>query len=173
MSTSSIHDFVLVSRVTLFGDKQAFGKLVDAYQGSVRRLFMKQTQGNKTLSDDLAQETFIRAYLNIHSFKATAQFSTWLYRIAYNTFLENRRKNKNYESDTDILESTQQPKIDESMDINTAMKLLRREEQLCITLSLVEGIPHKDIAEITGMPIGTIKTHILRGKEKLRTFLKQ
>jgi len=168
-----MHDFKLVAKVVLFDDKHSFGLLVDKYQQPIRRLLLKLTLGNKALSDDLAQDTFVKAYLNIASFKATAQFGTWLHKIAYNEFLCYTRKNTTQKQDALLLEPADLPEYDNIIDIDTALTYLRHEERLCITLSYMEGLPHGEIATITSMPIGTIKTHIARGKEKLRTILKK
>jgi len=168
-----MQDFGLVTKVILLNDKKSFGLLVDKYQQPIRRLLLKLTQGNKALSDDLAQDTFIKAYLNIASFKATATFGTWLYRIAYNEYLGYLRKNSPLQQDVIFTEPHEMPNHDSVIDVETALAYLRHEERLCICLSYMEGLPHGDIATITGMPIGTIKTHIARGKEKLRTLLKR
>ena len=77
----------LVSRVALLGDQKAFCRLVEAYQSPIRRLFFNLTS-DEELSKDLAQDTFIKAWLHIGSFRAAAKFSTWLYRIAYNIFYD-------------------------------------------------------------------------------------
>ena len=83
----STHDISLVAQVVVFQNTKAFDRLVKKYQSSVRRFFLHQTCGDSELSDDLAQDTFIKAYTNIASFKNLSNFSTWLYRIAYNGFL--------------------------------------------------------------------------------------
>ena len=91
---SQINDIALVAQVVVFNDKRAFDTLVKKYQSPVRRFFLHQTLGNEELSDDLAQETFIKAYTHIASFKNLANFSTWLYRIAYNIFYDYIRTRK-------------------------------------------------------------------------------
>ena len=82
-----LSDIALVTQVLLTHNTRAFDKLVKKYQSPIRRFFLNQTCGDKELSDDLAQDTFIKAYTNLKSFKGSANFSTWLYRIAYNVFL--------------------------------------------------------------------------------------
>ena len=83
----------LVAKCTLTDDRDAFGKLVEAYQSDIRRFFLNLT-GDACLSDDLAQETFIKAYISIGSFMGLARFKTWIYRIAYNEFYDWTRKRK-------------------------------------------------------------------------------
>lgn len=83
---SQINDIALVAQVVVFKNTRAFDTLVKKYQSPIRRFFLHQTLGDTELSDDLAQETFIKAYTNLASFKNLSSFSTWLYRIAYNIF---------------------------------------------------------------------------------------
>ena len=84
-------DIALVTQVAVFQNKKAFDQLVRKYQSPVRRFFLNQTLGDEMLSDDLAQETFIKAYVNITKFKGMSSFSTWLMRIAYNVFYDYHR----------------------------------------------------------------------------------
>ena len=79
-----LSDIVLVTQVAVSGNRRAFDELVRRYQSPVRRFFLSQTMGDEQLSDDLAQDTFIKAYTNITSFRGLASFKTWLMRIAYN-----------------------------------------------------------------------------------------
>ena len=85
---SQLNDISLVAQVVVFKNTTAFDMLVKKYQSSIRRFFLNLTLGDGELSDDLAQETFIKAYTNIASFKNLSSFSTWLYRIAYNIFYD-------------------------------------------------------------------------------------
>ena len=82
-----LDDLSLVAQVVAFHSAKAFEQLVRKYQSPVRRLFLHLTCGDSELSDDLAQDTFIKAYTGIASFKNLSDFSTWLYRIAYNVFM--------------------------------------------------------------------------------------
>ena len=89
---ASLTDISLVAQVAISGNKRAFDELVRRYQSPVRRFFLHQTLGDSQLSDDLAQDTFIKAYLNIGKFRGLASFQTWLMRIAYNVFYDYVRK---------------------------------------------------------------------------------
>lgn len=91
------NDISLVARVAAFDDKRAFDAIVRKYQESVRRFFMTQTLGDEALSDDLAQETFIKAYTHIGHFRGLSGFSTWLYRIAYRVLLDDVRARRHTE----------------------------------------------------------------------------
>ena len=100
---SQLNDISLVAQVVVFRNTRAFDQLVGKYQSSVRRFFLHLTCGDSELSDDLAQDTFIKAYTNLASFKNLSSFSTWLYRIAYNVFYDYLRTRK----ETDCLETRQ------------------------------------------------------------------
>ena len=89
-----LNDADLVARVLLDDDHHAFAELVRNHQSAVRGLLRQLTRTDLALADDLAQETFLRAYKNIRSFRGERSFSTWLYRIAYNCFREEARKRK-------------------------------------------------------------------------------
>ena len=85
---SQLNDISLVAQVVMFHNTRAFDQLVKKYQSAIRRFFLNLTCGDSELSDDLAQETFIKAYTNIASFKHLSNFSTWLFRIAYNIYYD-------------------------------------------------------------------------------------
>ena len=91
---SQLNDISLVTQVVVFHNTRAFDQLVRKYQSPVRRFFLHLTCGDSELSDDLAQDTFIKAYTNLVSFKNLSSFSTWLYRIAYNVFYDYLRTQK-------------------------------------------------------------------------------
>ena len=88
---ASLTDISLVAQVAVLGNRRAFDELVRRYQSPVRRFFLHQTLGDEQLSDDLAQDTFIKAYTNISKFRGLASFQTWLMRIAYNVFYDHTR----------------------------------------------------------------------------------
>jgi RNA polymerase sigma-70 factor (ECF subfamily) len=174
---SKSDDLLWVTRVTLLGDKSAFDQLTRKYQSSIRRFFLNLTMGDSPLSDDLAQETFIKAYLNLNSFQGLSGFSTWLFRIAYNVHYDFVRAKK-ITSDIDESEINHRYQLDntfsaEKLDIHQALQLLRREEKTAVLLFYMEDKTHKEIAKIIQCPLGTVKTYILKGKEKLGVFLKK
>lgn len=174
---SKTEDMLWVSQVVVFDNKQAFNHLVLKYQSPIRRFFLNLTLGDKPLSDDLAQETFIKAYLNIRSFQGIAAFSTWLYRIAYNTYYDSSRAKKYYE-DVNIAVVETKNYVEngysiEKNDIFVALKLLNNSEKEAILLCYMEDKTHKEIAKVMNLPLGTVKNHILKGKEKIEIFLTQ
>ena len=173
---AELSDVALVTQVAVFRNKKAFDQLVRKYQSPVRRFFLNQTLGDEQLSDDLAQETFIKAYVNITKFKGMASFSTWLMRIAYNVFYDEVRSRKQTEDvDTSVSAARQTTTASESlkMDIYAALALLKPDERACITLQLIDGYPIDQIAKVTGIAENTVKSHLRRGKEKMANYLKQ
>ena len=177
-------DITLVAQVAVLGNTKAFDELVRRYQSPVRRFFLHQTLGDSQLSDDLAQDTFIKAYTNIRSFKGLASFQTWLMRIAYNVFYDYTRKMRNEKLE---MRNVNEKMINDSaahssfltshsslkMDLYAALALLKPDERTCITLQLVDGYDIAGIAKISGMKEGTVKSHLSRGKEKMANFLRQ
>ena len=167
-----LSDFSLVTQVVVFHNKKAFDQLVRKYQSPVRRFFLNQTLGDSQLSDDLAQETFIKAYTNIKSFRGMSSFLTWLMRIAFNVHYDYRRKQKTNVDSVERVEETYTPNSSLKMDIYHALSLLKDEERVCITLQLIDGQPIDQISAITGIGENTVKSHLRRGKEKLANYLK-
>jgi RNA polymerase sigma-70 factor (ECF subfamily) len=171
----SLSDISLVAQVAVFHNQRAFDQLVRKYQSPVRRFLLNLTLGNEALSDDLAQDTFVKAYLNIAKFRGASSFSTWLYRIAYNVFYDYTRSHKVTEQIDQAVALRQTSNSDASlrMDLQQALAILSPAERTCITLQLMEGQPIDKISEITDMAEGTVKSHLSRGKQKLAMYLKK
>ena len=171
-----MNDITLVTQVVVFGNKRAFDALLRKYQSQVRRFLLGLTVGDSQLADDLAQETFIKAYMNIGKFRGLSSFSTWIMRIAYNTHYDYRRTyHQTEDADTPAVAARSGGTTADcalGIDILKALATLKPEERTCITLQLIEGQPIDKIASITGMTSGTVKSHLHRGKEKLTTYLK-
>lgn len=190
MSTvlSKIDELKLIARCTLGDDRRAFGTLVEAYQPQVRRFFLNLTLGDEALSDDLAQETFLKAYLNVRSFRGVAKFSTWLYRIAYNEFCSWQRKTQHEASLPDGLDEnfdadyydasgdrcySATDSVDAHIDVWRSMRVLSDTERTLVTLFYIQDYPLKKIMEITGFPEGTVKSYLSRAKAKLARVMKR
>lgn len=170
-----LNDADLVARVLLEDDHHAFAELVRNHQSPVRGLLRQLTRSDLALADDLAQETFLRAYKNIRSFRGEAKFSTWLYRIAYNCFREDARKRKELVGiDESQLETEQDPQtVDPALkhDLMQALQLLPLHERSAILLCCQNGLSHDEAARVLDIPLGTVKTNVLRGREKLKKLL--
>ena len=168
----SLSDSILITKVILKDDHLAFKKLVERYQSDIRGLLLRLTHGNKDIVDDLAQESFIRVYKYLSSYNAKAKFKTWLFRIAYNVFYEYYNKNKIIQLDIDSVEVADQEynNSNNAIDFQQALKVLNQNEQIVIILHFEKGFTHKEVSKITKQPLGTVKTNIMRGKEKLKKF---
>lgn len=172
----TIPDQELIARVVQKKDQHAFSQLVLRYQSSVRIWARRLCNGDVHLADDLAQETFIKAYAALGAFRAESKLSTWLYRITFN-IAANRWRNKKVEwcelDDNEDIEAElcELKQFDAKRDVEAAMLKLSSAQQLAIRLCFEDGFSHDEAASIMGVPIGTLKTHVNRGKQKLQVLL--
>ena len=186
MATPSLSDAELIARCLVGDDRHAFAELVRRHQSAVRACLRKLTSGNIALSDDLAQETFIQAWRNLKSFRQEARFSTWLYRIATNCWLMHARKRREEllgDRDDDIVDeetdvaSQGESAADHSgssmrkLDLERAMAVLSDQERAAIVQCYHNDLSHEEAAFVLNCPVGTVKTHVLRAKQKLKTAL--
>ena len=158
------------------GDDRAFGELVRRRQGPVRGL-LRRVSGDAALGDDLAQETFLRAWRTIGQLRDPVAFGGWLRQIAVTTWLQHARRARLPMDDIeDHAHSLASPSgaagAAERLDLDAALARLRAPERLCVTLSYSEGLSHAEIARTTGLPLGTVKSHVARGAARLRGWLR-
>lgn len=168
-------DAELVARVLATDDRHAFAEIVRRHQSLVRALLRRLTCGDTALADDLAQDTFLRAYRGLARYQGTAKLSSWLYRIAYNVFLSHKERRGapvGSEVGGEAVEVGSDERAALRQDLDRAMGFLSPSERAAITLSYREGASHGEVAEILECPVGTVKTHIARGKEKLEKHLR-
>jgi RNA polymerase sigma-70 factor (ECF subfamily) len=173
----SFTDTDLIARVVSREDENAFGELVRRYQSPVRAFLTRMARGDSHLADDLAQETFLKAWRKLSSYRGGARFSTWLFGIAINEFRTAARSRKEFITD-DFSESPADPEaaagdvqIRLRLDLTEALKRISSEERAAILLCCQNGLSHEEAAQVLVCPLGTVKTNILRGKEKLKKFL--
>lgn len=165
-----MNDQALIARVLLDNDQHAFASLVRKYQHPIRHFLRRLTSGDHSLADDLAQEVFLAAYTKIQNFRAESSFGTWLHSIAYRVFLNDRRKAhyaREVSSELVISEPSTTHNTEQDILVERLMSHLSVGERTCVTLAYSAGMSHQEIVEITGMPLGTVKSHINRGKQKL------
>ena len=182
-----ISDGQLFARCLVGDDRHAFAELVKRHQSAVRACLRKLTTGNHALADDLAQETFVLAWRNLKSFRQEARFSTWLYRIATNCWLAQARKRQEellgdrddavVDDDSDALDDGRAATHDHAstttmkIDLERAMATLSEAERAAIVQCYHNDLSHEEAAYVLGCPVGTVKTHVLRGKQKLKRAL--
>lgn len=168
-------DHALVARVLLTDDRRAFEQLMRRHQGMVRAQLRRLLHGNNAEADDLAQETFLLAWRKLHQFRGEARFSTWLYRIAYSCFLQDRRKRSAAAEDIDAgtldQRTTPHDATEMRLDVDRAMRRLSAPEQTVLLHVVQLGLSDNEAAYVLAMPLGTVKSHARRGKDKLRALL--
>ncbi|MBS4210014.1 RNA polymerase sigma factor SigW [Bacillus sp. FJAT-50079] len=172
----------------LRGDQEAFGEIVEIYKDKIFHLSYRML-GNRHEAEDIAQEAFVRAYVNIHSFNQKRKFSTWLYRIATNLCIDRIRKKKpDYFLDAEVAGTdglTMYSQIaaegktpDSEVETLETQEMVQREilklpdkYRAVIVLRYIDELSLKEIGEVLEIPLGTVKTRIHRGREALRKQL--
>ena len=159
------------------GDNQAFAELVRRRQGMVREL-MRRLCGDRAFAEDLAQQAFVQAWRQLGRLQSPGAFGSWLRAIAVNVWLQEARRSP-YRLETAEAELPE-PDPDAAapadlaaarLDLSRALMRLKTQERVCVVLSYAEGLSHGEIAEATGWPLGTIKSNVARGVERLRSWL--
>ncbi|ATB30530.1 RNA polymerase sigma factor [Melittangium boletus] len=172
-------DAELISRVLLRDDRRAFGELVARHQSAVRGLLRRLTGGDLAWADDLAQETFLRAYRGLRGYRGGAKFSSWLYRIACNVFFSRDRGSRDVPLEPPALEAGDSEEaalpdlLLERYDLERALASLKPRERAALVLTYVNELTHEEAAVVLDCPLGTLKTHVARAKEKLRRQLEE
>lgn len=185
-------DALLVERA-IAGDQRAYGMLVIKYQRRIQRLVGRMVR-DVDLVEDIAQETFIRAYRALHQFRGDAQFYTWLYRIAINTakkFLGDLQRDRtvfstDFKSDAENDETysaRNEPISHETPEtvlaakeiaaaVNMAMAALPEDLRQALTLREIEGLNYEEIADMMNCPVGTVRSRIFRAREAVSAKVK-
>lgn len=156
------------------GNDQAFAELVSRHQSKLRNL-LRRLSNDPALADDLAQEAFLEAWRSIKNLQSSGAFGFWLKRVAINTWLKHARIKDPLDAvddKPDVPAIIERSSMDEEIDLDRALATLSKSERLCIVLSYHQGMSHGSIAQFTGMPLGTVKSHINRGLQQLRKLLR-
>jgi RNA polymerase sigma factor (sigma-70 family) len=152
-----------------------FEALVRTHQSRVRAQLRRLTRGDAALADDLAQETFVLAWRHVGSFRGDARVSTWLYRIAYNAFLAHARSAREHEPLDEDRASEGVPDASgasaQRIDIERALAALPEPERVALIHCFQLDLSHAEAAQVLGWPLGTLKSHVARGKARLRERL--
>lgn len=155
-------------------DRDAYGELVRRHARSVRA-FIAGLGAAPDLADDVAQETFLTALTDIRRFRGEGSLAAWLRTIAARALFRRRRKDKSNVTPWDPGQAEavegMQPDPNEALDLHGALGRLSQGERICVMLSHGAGFSHPEIAEATGLALGTVKSHINRGLQKLRILL--
>lgn len=175
-------DDELIDRVLRDKDSRAFEILVRRHQQMVRYFLRQLTGWDEALADDLSQEVFLKAWRALARFQRKSKFSTWLCRIAYNAFISDRRRpqqaiDQGVNTPAVVEEPADDPGVetvaqeDIHRDLALAMQALSAQQRSALHLFLHRQCTHQEIAQIMGLPLGTVKTLINRGRAKLQAEL--
>ena len=163
-----------VVALAMTGDAFAFCELVRRRQAPMRNL-LRRLSRDASLADDLAQQVFIKAWRSLPKLRSVGAYGVWLRRLAINTWLEHVRAAApaGVELDPqDLPGATAESRTsDERMDLDRALAGLAQDVRLCVVLAYGEGMSHGEISAATTLPLGTVKSHIKRGSERLRAQL--
>lgn len=160
------------------GDTHAFAHLVDAYKNMVFSLAFKMTK-NREEAEEVSQDTFIKAFKNLHKFKGDSKFSTWLYRIAYHACLDAIKKNKNHNNSSEINDITfnQIKAVDHILEgierkerakiMDSCLLKLSEEERAIVWMFYYDELSLKEIIEVTSLSEANLKVKLHRARKKL------
>lgn len=166
------------------GDTQAFSILVDRYKDLVYTLAVRMIK-NREEAEEVAQDTFIKVFKSLDRFKGDSKFSTWIYRVTYNTCLDNIKKNKKHLNDVAIDEFTfnKLDTIDNALDhlmkqersqlVKQCIEKLPEDSSALITLFYFEEMSLEEISKIINVETNTVKVKLYRARKKLAVILEQ
>lgn len=162
---------VWIARVIAHDDHDAFGELVALHQSAVRRFLLRLTSNDASRADDLAQETFFKAYKHIRTFESRGRFLSWLFRIAWQLFVTEERGPRVIETelpdemqgDDDAIQ-----RIADARTFDQLMTLLNTNERAATVLHYRHELTHPEIADVLALPLGTVKSILRRAHTKLR-----
>jgi len=166
------------------GDVNAFAYLVDKYKNLVFTLVYRLLK-NKEEAEEVSQDAFIKAFNSLSRFKGDSKFSTWIYRIAYNSSLDNLKKNKKYQNDIPINNITENQigsvedalsrieKQEREYVIKQCLSSLPSDESFLVSLYYYEDLSIKEISEVLGLTTSNTKIKLYRSRKRLATILRQ
>jgi len=168
-------DEELIAQVIATRDPTAYQELLRRYQSDVRN-WLRQLTRDPSLADDLAQDTFVRAWKRLHTIRGGNSFKSWVMKIAYNIFLQSRRRQGRERRLADALSReylATESHVSQAPDARLAdlpkmLSSLSEEERVAMILCYAYGMSHREITDLTGMPLGTVKSHVRRGTLRIR-----
>ena len=166
-----MHDMELAA-LAAAGDRGAFGELVRRHGGTVRAL-VRRMGADPALADDLAQDAFIVAFERMRDFRGEGSFAGWVRRIAARLYVKKVRRRLDAALNAGLDEAADlsgpgEGHAADKIDLDGALQALSEPERLCVSLCCGAGLTHAEAAETLGAPVGTVKSHVKRGLEKLR-----
>lgn len=175
---TELETIACISRVVVLSDECAFEKLVRAYEQPLRSFLLQQTNGDSDLTDDLAQETFIRVWQQLKSFKRASQFKTWLFSIAYHLYLDNCRYRQSHPTvdiailcDNEISVLDEEEQAQQTEWVHRAMDQMPEPARTILTLSLMQDMTSREISRIVNLSENNVRQIIFRYRPKLKQLL--
>lgn len=177
------NDNIIIEKV-IAGDTNTFTVLVDRYKDLVFTLALRMMK-NREEAEEVSQDAFIKVYKSLDKFKGDSKFSTWIYKVAYNTCLDRLKKNKRHQNTVTIDEFTEHhiKTLDNALDmmerdekktaIKRCLELLPSEDSFLMTLYYFEDQSLEDISKITGLTANNVKVKLFRSRKKLSTIFMQ
>jgi RNA polymerase sigma-70 factor, ECF subfamily len=162
-----------VVALAMHGDRSAFNELVRRRQSWLRNLLRRLCR-DPALADDLAQQVLLRAWRSLPTLRSVTAFGAWLRRLAINAWLAHLRTAAPPTVPLESLELSAPIAVASTaaqLDLDRALAELSREERLCVVLAYSEGMSHGEVSAVTGLPLGTVKSHVRRGGQRLRLLL--
>jgi RNA polymerase sigma-70 factor (ECF subfamily) len=170
---ATLHDVELCSYAAT-GERRAFGELVRRHGSAVRGV-LRRMGAQSAEADDVAQDAFLTAFERVAEFRGEGTFAAWVKKIAARLYLRRLHKDRKLGLMTaePVEDEAEAPRgdADATIDLEVALKVLGSMERLCVTMCFGAGLSHTEAAEALNLPLGTVKSHVKRGLEKLRTRL--
>jgi RNA polymerase sigma-70 factor (ECF subfamily) len=166
------HHDVELAALAAAGGRREFGELVRRHGSAVRYLLRRMgAQGSE--ADDVAQDAFLQAFEKCAEFRGEGTFAAWVKRIAARLYLKRKAKDARYVAEIEPDQEDVTPSPDQAglVDLDEALKTLSETERLCVSLCHGAGLSHPEIAAAMNLPLGTVKSHVKRGLDKLRARL--
>lgn len=168
-----VDDAQLIARVVRNDDRAAFGELVRRHQGAVRGFLRRMQGASGDFADDLAQETFLKAHRSLAEFRADGSLVAWLCAIAANELRAEWRRRKRR---AEFLPESEPERHTEARDVENrdlprALAQLPETQRAALALCFEHGLTHEEAAVVMRCPVGTLKSHVARGKQRLRELL--
>jgi RNA polymerase sigma-70 factor (ECF subfamily) len=170
LTFANLHDVELCTHAAT-GERRAFGELVRRHGSAVRGV-LRRMGAQPAEADDVAQDAFLAAFERIAEFRGEGAFAGWVKKIAARLYLRRLQRERRREVlVAEDREGAGEGDADSRIDLDDALRTLGPAERLCVTLCFAAGVSHGEAAEALNLPLGTVKSHVKRGLEKLRARL--
>ena len=158
--------------LAIAGDRRAYADLVRATQPWLTAA-LRRACGDPVQAEDLSQAAYLKAWTKLPALRDPAAFAGWLRQIGINLAIDEARSRVAIETidDEAPLQASPETALDNRIDLDVALTRLPAGPRLCLVLAFVEGRSHAEVAELLGLPLGTVKSHIARGLARLQAML--